>query len=170
MTGRNSFVKIGSLLGGGRYDGFYKTFHLRRSVGCSLGLSRVNDYISALRRPFVSVPRRTHVSISLTQFTTLGGALNLKFPPHFTFNLVANPNISFPFATNHQCEILLIKTNGGWLCKDFRRTRRLQPRITCASTWRNLFPNLSWLSASALSRFLRLPAGRHHLTVPATAN
>ncbi|MGP1922018.1 MAG: hypothetical protein ACTS4Z_02090 [Candidatus Hodgkinia cicadicola] len=155
MTGRNHFVKVGSLLGGGRYDGFYKTSHLRRSVGCSLGLSRTNDYISALRRPFLPSPRRTNVLISLNQFNSLGGALRLKSYPNFTFNLVASLNISFPFATRRQCEILLIKTNGGWLFKDFRRTRRLKTRITCASTWRIISPNFSWLSVSALKRFLR---------------
>ncbi|MGP1916498.1 MAG: hypothetical protein ACTS6G_03700 [Candidatus Hodgkinia cicadicola] len=158
MTGRNHFVKVGSLLGGGRYDGFYKTSHLRRSVGCSLGLSRTNDYISALRRPFLPAPRRTHVLISLNQFNSLGGALRLKSYPNFTFNLVASLNISFPFATRHQCEILLIKTNGGWLFKDFRRPRRLKARIMCASTWRIVSLNLSWLSVSALKRFLRAKA------------
>ncbi|MGP1919724.1 MAG: hypothetical protein ACTS43_01145 [Candidatus Hodgkinia cicadicola] len=158
MTGRNRFVKVGSLLGGGRYDGFYKTSHLRRSVGCSLGLSRTNDYIGALRRPFTSMPRRPRVLISLNQFNTSGGALSFKFSSDWMFNLVANLNTSPPFATRRQCEILLIKTNGGWLCKDFRRTRRLQPRITCASTWRNLSLNISWLSINALLRSLRLPA------------
>ncbi|MGP1918188.1 MAG: hypothetical protein ACTS4U_00560 [Candidatus Hodgkinia cicadicola] len=158
MTGRNRFVKVGSLLGGGRYDGFYKTSHLRRSVGCSFGLSRANDYINALHQQFPSVPRRMHVFISLNQFNTLGGALRIKLPTNCTYNLVANLNISFSFATSLQCEILLIKTNGGWLFKDYRRTRRLYPRITCATVWRNLFPNLTWLSANALQHFLRLPA------------
>ncbi|MGP1917196.1 MAG: hypothetical protein ACTS6P_01080 [Candidatus Hodgkinia cicadicola] len=30
-----------------------------------------------------------------------------------------------PFATSHQFKTFSIKTNGGWLFKDFRRTRRL---------------------------------------------
>ncbi|MGP1915608.1 MAG: hypothetical protein ACTS4Y_00625 [Candidatus Hodgkinia cicadicola] len=59
LTGYNHFVKVGSPLGGGRYDGFCKTFHLRRSVGCPFGLSGSDDCVSTLRRPFTSTPPST---------------------------------------------------------------------------------------------------------------
>ncbi|MGP1918296.1 MAG: hypothetical protein ACTS4U_01215 [Candidatus Hodgkinia cicadicola] len=67
MTGRNRFIKVDSL-GGGRYDGFHKTSHLRRSVGRSFGLSHANKLHQRLISPIPSVPRRIHAFVSLNQF------------------------------------------------------------------------------------------------------
>ncbi|MGP1919390.1 MAG: hypothetical protein ACTS41_01330 [Candidatus Hodgkinia cicadicola] len=70
------------------------------------------------------LPRRVHVFISLNQFTALGGALRSDFRGSPSFNLVANLNI--PILRNKlQFKTFSIKTSGGWLFEDFRRTRRL---------------------------------------------
>ncbi len=47
---RNSFVKIGSLIGGGRFD-----FYIGHSfaVGCSLGITRALTFLSCVKRKFV---------------------------------------------------------------------------------------------------------------------
>ncbi len=56
---RNVFVKIGSLVGGGRFDSYIgKTF----AVGCSLGVSRVLTFLGCVKREFVARTLR-HVCI-----------------------------------------------------------------------------------------------------------
>ncbi len=47
---RNAFVKIGSLIGGGRFDFFVGHSF---AVGCSLGITRALTFLSCVRRKFV---------------------------------------------------------------------------------------------------------------------
>lgn len=59
---RNTFVKIGSLIGGGRFD-----FYIGHSfaVGCSLGITRALTFLSCVRRKFTeSVARSVCVCAS----------------------------------------------------------------------------------------------------------
>ncbi|MFP3037674.1 MAG: hypothetical protein ACKER6_01175 [Candidatus Hodgkinia cicadicola] len=162
---RNQFVKIGSLIGGGRYDGFYKADSLRYSAGCSLGLTRVCDFINALRKSF-DPPSPHHLSIYLNQtdccFSYLASLFAVLTAHHLTFTLTANDSVHGALATCDHRSTILIKVKGGWLFKDLRRRSHFQSKVTSAASWRHLFPNLSWTSEPALLQTLHnLRSPRH---------
>ncbi|MFP3038356.1 MAG: hypothetical protein ACKFI0_00375 [Candidatus Hodgkinia cicadicola] len=147
LNARNCFVKIGSLMGGGRYDNFLKA---GAGVGCSFGVTRAVDYYTCLKRNFCGFNRLAIICVcwwhtssfdeglmkSLCSLSALG----------FRLKLVAGVQFGSAIRRAKDCDLLLYRSGNGWICKNLIKRRRLQSKLQATVLWRELFIDQFWVS------------------------
>ncbi len=147
LNARNRFVKIGSLMGGGRYDNFLKT---GAGVGCSFGVTRAVDYYGCLRRKFDGFGKLPVICVCWHQASSFDGSLGrslcLLSALSFKLKLVAGARFGTAIRRADGCDLLLYRNAGGWICKNLVKRRILQSKIKTSVLWRQLFIDQFWVS------------------------
>ncbi|PIM96594.1 Histidine--tRNA ligase [Candidatus Hodgkinia cicadicola] len=144
----NVFVRVGSLLAGGRYDNL---IHNQQgsipSIGYSIGISRLLEYHSSISRCFKS-PTINTVCICWSQLecfnpNILTNIANLKWLG-LRIKLLGGVSLqtSIKFANNS--DILLYKWQEGWLVKNMLTYQTLPNRILMFKLWKNVFSDQFW--------------------------
>ncbi len=110
---RNTFVKIGSLIGGGRFD-----FYIGHSfaVGCSLGITRALTFLSCVKRKFVkSVMRRLCVCVCISNGFGFARLFPIREFAKLGFSVKILCGLSFATALKLACEnvALFFRASGG---------------------------------------------------------
>ncbi|MFP2998110.1 hypothetical protein ACA081_00830, partial [Candidatus Hodgkinia cicadicola] len=145
----NVFIKIGSLLAGGRYDNFLKiSITKQASLGCSLGLTRIQDFYYCSRKHFVDSNRC--ICLCWPQYECFNSKLVLGILSiqKLGFKIKSIGSINFIDAikrVNENC-FLIYRWNNGWVFKDLLKRKHISSRINSFSIWRHLFIDQYWVS------------------------
>ncbi|AUG91424.1 Histidine--tRNA ligase [Candidatus Hodgkinia cicadicola] len=143
---RNTFVKIGSLIGGGRFD-FYVGYSF--AVGCSLGITRALTFLSCVKRKFTeSVARAVCLCVGIND-----GFVQPFFVRELTrlgFSVKVLYGLSFATALKLAREsfALLFRASSGWIVKLIFKRVYLQSRVLDPMLWRSLFIDQFWIDDS----------------------
>ncbi len=110
---RNSFVKIGSLIGGGRFD-----FYIGHSfaVGCSLGITRALTFLSCIKRKFTtSVAHKVCVRVSFNDGFGFVQLFPIRKLAKLGFSVKVLYGLSFATALSIACGsvALFFRASGG---------------------------------------------------------
>ncbi|AUG34089.1 Histidine--tRNA ligase [Candidatus Hodgkinia cicadicola] len=148
---RNSFVKIGSLIGGGRFD-----FYIGHSfaVGCSLGITRALTFLSCVKRKFIK---------SVAHSVCVCGAVNdgfgfvQLFPVRefvklgFSVKVLCGLNFVTALRLARESVALFFRACSGWIVKLMFKRVYLQSKVSDPVLWRSLFADQFWIADDWLS-------------------
>ncbi|ACT34314.1 putative histidyl-tRNA synthetase [Candidatus Hodgkinia cicadicola Dsem] len=149
---RNVFVKVGSLAGGGRYDGFYLWPLCSSScVGCSLGSTRLVDWKWSLRRRFPNPPRGVCVSWepSLSFSSSLVRVINELEARSLKPLVAAACGLRLALKRSEGCRVLVYRLGGRWLIKNLVKRKLLCCRLATSKLWRSLLIDQVWANDDA---------------------
>ncbi|ATW06058.1 Histidine--tRNA ligase [Candidatus Hodgkinia cicadicola] len=148
---RNAFVKIGSLIGGGRFDFFIGHSF---AVGCSLGITRALTFLSCVKRKFVK--RSVVYSVCVCVGNNDGLGFVRLFPVRefakLGFSVKVLCGLSFVTALKLACGsvALFFRASGGWIVKLMFKRDYLQSRVFDPVLWRSLFTDQFWVADNCL--------------------
>ncbi|AUI38851.1 Histidine--tRNA ligase [Candidatus Hodgkinia cicadicola] len=153
---RNAFVKIGSLIGGGRFD-----FYIGHSfaVGCSLGITRVLTFLSCVKRKFIKSGARgvcvcaginngfgSVQLFPISKFAKLGFSVKVLYGLSFVTALkLARESVA-----------LFFRASSGWIVKLLFKRVYLQSKVSDPVLWRSLFTDQFWIADSCLFADVRV--------------
>ncbi|XXM93320.1 MAG: hypothetical protein AAI946_00045 [Candidatus Hodgkinia cicadicola] len=148
LSERNVFVKIGSLIGGGRFDYYVASNY---AVGCSIGVSRSLTFLSCIRHDF----KRTiaySVCINNTLANGLGSAWLSRELIRLGFNVTILSGLSFASALKfaNKSAVLLFRSFNGWVVKLLFKRAYLQFKVFNSNVWRSLFIDQFWINDNSL--------------------
>ncbi|AUG34205.1 Histidine--tRNA ligase [Candidatus Hodgkinia cicadicola] len=143
---RNSFVKIGSLLGGGRFD-----FYIGHSfaVGCSLGITRALTFLSCVKRKFAKTVAR---SVCVCGGINDGFGFVQSFPTRelvklgFSVKVLCGLNFVTALRLARESVALFFRASSGWIVKLMLKRVYLQSKVSDPVLWRCLFADQFWVA------------------------
>ncbi len=136
---QNAFVKIGSLVGGGRFD-----FYIGHSfgVGCSLGVTRALTFLSCVKRKFITSVAQ---SVWVCEGINNGFGFVQLFPAcefaKLGFSVKILYGLSFATALRlaRESVALFFRASSGWIVKLMFKRVYLQSKVSDPVLWRSLF-------------------------------
>ncbi len=136
---RNTFVKIGSLIGGGRFDCYVgRSF----AVGCSLGVTRALTFLSCVKRKFVkSVARAVCVCVGINDGFGFVQLFSIRELAKLGFSVRVLYGLNFATALRLACGsvALFFRAASGWIVKLMFKRVYLQSKVSDPALWRSLF-------------------------------
>ncbi|ATW05980.1 Histidine--tRNA ligase [Candidatus Hodgkinia cicadicola] len=147
---RNTFVKIGSLIGGGRFDFFIGHSF---AVGCSLGITRALTFLNCVKRKFI---KSVGHSVCLCVGNNNGFGFVQLFPirefAKLGFSVKILCGLSFVTALRLASGsiALFFRADGGWVVKLMFKRGRLQSKVSDPVLWRSLFIDQFWVADDRL--------------------
>ncbi|PIM95704.1 Histidine--tRNA ligase [Candidatus Hodgkinia cicadicola] len=144
----NVFVRIGSLLAGGRYDNFiYNLQNPIPSVGYSIGISRILEYYSNINQCFGSSLLNT-ISICWPQSECFNPSLLINITKlrqlGFKINLLGSINLQEVIKLTTNNDIILYRWQKGWLVKNKSIYQSLSNRIISFKLWKHALSDQFW--------------------------
>ncbi|XXN19750.1 MAG: hypothetical protein AAJB65_00040 [Candidatus Hodgkinia cicadicola] len=146
VSNKNVFVKVGSLMGGGRFDCYVDGF----AVGCSLGVTRSLTFLDCIKRGFTAQPAPRSACVCVNSLEGFGFAQTTLAPAFRMLGLSTKVlfGLSFSLALKLAREdlILLFYSSEGWLVKLMSKRAYLQSRVSNSTLWRSLYIDQFWSS------------------------
>ncbi|XXM90139.1 hypothetical protein AADW59_00050 [Candidatus Hodgkinia cicadicola] len=156
VSERNVFVKIGSLVGGGRFD-----YYVSRgfATGCSLGITRALTFLDCVRRRFPAFVASCRVCLCVGSFDSFcfeSLILVLRVFGACGFSVKVVWGVSFAtalrLALGHV--LLLFGVANGWIVKLMFKRVYLQTRVSSPVLWRSLFIDQFWIASDVVCAFV----------------
>ncbi|AUG33757.1 Histidine--tRNA ligase [Candidatus Hodgkinia cicadicola] len=143
---RNGFVKIGSLIGGGRFD-----FYIGHSfaVGCSLGITRALTFLSCVKRKFIkSAAHSVCVCVGVNDGFGSVRLLPISEFAKLGFSVKVLYGLSLVAALKLACAsvALFFRSSSGWIVKLLFKRVYLQSKVSDPVLWRSLFTDQFWIA------------------------
>ncbi|XXN13626.1 MAG: hypothetical protein AAI902_00055 [Candidatus Hodgkinia cicadicola] len=147
---RNTFVKIGSLIGGGRFD-----FYIGHSfaVGCSLGITRALTFLGCIKRKFTeSVAHSVCLCVDFNDGIGFAQLIPIREFAKLGFGVKILYGLNFATALKLACEsvALFFRASSGWIVKLMFKRVYLQSRVSDPMLWRSLFTDQFWVDDKCL--------------------
>ncbi|AUG33789.1 Histidine--tRNA ligase [Candidatus Hodgkinia cicadicola] len=145
---RNAFVKIGSLIGGGRFD-FYVGHSF--AVGCSLGITRALTFLSCVKRKFVKSVAHS-VCVCVNDGFGFVQLIPIRELAKLGFGVKVLCGLNFVTALRLACEsvALFFRASSGWVVKLMFKRVYLQSKVSDPALWRSLFTDQFWIADNRL--------------------
>ncbi|AUG34031.1 Histidine--tRNA ligase [Candidatus Hodgkinia cicadicola] len=147
---RNTFVKIGSLIGGGRFD-----FYIGHSfaVGCSLGITRALTFLSCIKRKFVkTVAHSVCVCVGINDGLGFVQLFSVRKLAKLGFSVKVLYGLNFVTALRlaRGGVALFFRASSGWIVKLMFKRVYLQSKVSDPVLWRSLFTDQFWIADDCL--------------------
>ncbi|XXM93745.1 hypothetical protein AAHH84_00025 [Candidatus Hodgkinia cicadicola] len=151
MSNRNVFVKIGSLVGGGRFDNLVNANY---AVGCSLGITRFLEFANSIRRRFGANKFGAWVCACFRSrdcFDSAWLACSSLFSKlKVSWKLCISPSFALASKLASRSAVLVFCASGGWMFKLMLKRNYLQHKVSSPILWRSLFIDQFWVSEACL--------------------